>query len=441
MDNTIPKTQLFSTLRFNFCHVIPYYLLGIFSQRPTVSKLFRFLRIHPFHPKYCQKLRKKYKSDYIYTRMLFNKVLLVFDVNGIQQILNKSPSIYGVADLKLRGMSYFQPDSVTLSNGHYWHERRQFNEFVLETDKKTHSLAAPFVRSIKTVLLDYTTNNKTPSRWQDFSSLFEQLVQHAVMGKVNIANKTIFKRLMSLMEKANRIFLLRPSAKLTVQDHELRAQLHEPAQNSLLSLCPHAPGSTIVDPERQIPHWLFAMGDTLAANVIRTLLLICTHPDIQAKVLTQLDKIDTITPETANSLDFLEHCTQEAMRLWPTTSMLARKMNTRDTLQGKILPVGTTLIILNNAMHRDTIYQEDANLFKPERWEKTEIDYAYNHLSNGTQICAGKYLALLLAKTMLAQLLKTWKFSVTSPSIKAGHAIPYINNYFSIRFRVKKREG
>ncbi|VAW78932.1 hypothetical protein MNBD_GAMMA12-3232 [hydrothermal vent metagenome] len=438
MDNKIPKTSFITTLLFNLCHVIPYYLSGIFTQRHRITKFFAFLGIQAFNPKYCEKLRSRYRSDYIYTRMLFSKVLLVFDVKGIQQILDKSPAVYGVADLKFRGMSYFQPNSVTLSSGHQWYDRRQFNESVLETDQKLHSLAQPFLTTIESITSKKNELDNEPVHWDYFSTLFMQLAQQTILGDSNKTNSKILARLMSLMAKANRIFLLRPSKKLAAQDHDLRARLHAAPKDSLLSLCPHVANNVNIEPEHQVPHWLFAMGDTLAANVIRTLLLICTHPAIEKKVLAQIKEAGALTAEAIDSLDLLEHCTQETMRLWPTTPMLARKMLRRDNLQGNMLMTGTSLLILNNATHRDTRYQKDAHLFNPERWKEGNSDYAYNHFSNGTQICPGKNLALFLSKAVLAQLFTQWKFQVCSPTIKEGLAIPTINHYFSIRFKVDR---
>ena len=438
MDNIIPKTGFLDTLRFNLCHVVPYYLLGIFSQRPLISKLFRVFGIHPFHPKYCKNLRQRYASDYLYTRMGFTKALLVFDVNGINQILESSPEIYGVPDLKETGMKYFQPNSVTISDGHDWYERRQFNEFVLESANKTHSFGTNFINSIETLVKKHTTDNKAPCQWRDFSNLFEQVVQQIIFGESNRGNQKIFRRLMKLMSKANRIFLLRPSPAQARQDHELRARLHAPGKHSLLSRCPHMDLNPTVEPEHQVPHWLFGIGDTLASNVVRTLLLICSHPDIEKNVLSEIRNAGELTVESIDQLELLENCVQEAMRLWPTTSLLARKMRTRDNLQGRMLAAGTTVIILNNATHRDTDYQHDANQFNPDRWDNSRIDYAYNHLSNGPQVCAGKNLALFLAKTILASLLSTWKFKARNPSVSPSKPIPYINDYFSIRFRAVK---
>ena len=61
-----------------------------------------------------------------------NKTLLLLDHFGAEHVLKNSPEIYASdPDAKRRGMSHFQPDSLTISTGDKWRDRRRFNEAVL----------------------------------------------------------------------------------------------------------------------------------------------------------------------------------------------------------------------------------------------------------------------------------------------------------------------
>src|SRR5438105_318269 len=78
---------------------------------------------------------------------------------------------------------------------------------------------------------------------------------------------------------------------------------------SLVSLFAEAPVTETTKPARQVTHWLFALGDTLAINAARCLALLATHDDARAWA----------AQDAGASLDA---CLHETMRLWPTTPML-----------------------------------------------------------------------------------------------------------------------
>src|SRR5205823_2609352 len=102
--------------------------------------------------------------------------------------------------------------------------------------------------------------------------------------------------------------------------------------------------------------------------------------------------------QDVESLKYLEACVQEAMRLWPTTPWLLRETVTEDTLNGCRVAAKTQVLILNNFNHRDKQSHPFADRFTPELWIDNGSNFCFNHLSNGPQVCAGKGLALFIAK-------------------------------------------
>ena len=87
----------------------------------------------------------------------------------------------------------------------------------------------------------------------------------------------------------------------------LESQLRDPEPGSLLARFADAPQTDRTRIVHQIPHWMFAMRDTLATNVYRALAVIAAQPEIERRALEDLEG------------PYLEGCLQEAMRLWPTT--------------------------------------------------------------------------------------------------------------------------
>ena len=93
-----------------------------------------------------------------------------------------------------------------------------------------------------------------------------------------------------------------------------------PSTGSLVSLFAEAPADAETKPVGQIPHWLFATGDTLAINAFRALgAARQSHP--RQRELGEADGLDASGADSPTS----RRCLEEAMRLWPTTTMLSRE--------------------------------------------------------------------------------------------------------------------
>ena len=142
-----------------------------------------------------------------------------------------------------------------------------------------------------------------------------------------------------------------------------------------------------------MPHWLCATHDTLAISSFRCLALLASHEEQRTRAL--------------DDDAYMEACLHEAMRLWPTTPMLARETTTDVDWNGATVPAGTQVLIVNTYFHRNPDTHEFADRFSPEAWiEGTAADdWSFNHLSHGPQGCPGSRLALFLGAKMLATVL------------------------------------
>jgi len=427
MNQPIPTASLLDTLRFNLFHVLPYFLQGIFTRNRRWTAVLEWLRLHPFSVRFCNHLKRRY-GNYVYIRMLQRKSLVVLDVEGVRHVLDHSPDIYAETEQKRRGFGHFQPDSATISRGDAWRDRRQFNEDVLHSGEPIHPQAGGFLEAIHDAV-----ETEQVTDWQGFEELFDAVMLQIVLGRAMAGEEVLSQDLTTLMRRANNIFARRPSPRLAHLRSGLRSRLHTSDVPSLVALCPHARTTPITKPVSQVPHWMFAIRDTLAANAARTMALIAVHTE-QAELLRQeLAGADLQSPAGIDALSYLEGCLQEAMRLWPTTPLLVRETVCRDTLANDIIPARLQVLIFNNFHHRDTRSYRDADRFRPEFWKNHEVDYRFNHFSNGRQVCAGKRLALFLAKAVLASLLVRHRYELLSPALDPQH-LPYTYNYYKLRF-------
>ena len=105
--------------------------------------------------------------------------------------------------------------------------------------------------------------------------------------------------------------------------------------------------------------------------------------------------------------------------------MIVRKARRDDDLQGRPVRVGAQVLIHNGFNHRNVEAVPDPDRFRPERWQQGVWDYRFNPMSNGPQACAGRDLALFLGKAFLGRLFEGRAWTLTTPSLAAGRAVPH----------------
>jgi cytochrome P450 len=191
----------------------------------------------------------------------------------------------------------------------------------------------------------------------------------------------------------------------------------------------------------QLPHWMFAMRDTLGSNTFRALAAIVADPAVEGHVREELDAVGGLDPAALDGLRYLEGCLEEAMRLWPTVPLIARETTRATTLAGERLEEGTQVMIANTFNHRDREQVPDADRLCPGRWAGGERDPRFNHLSNGSQYCPAIPLLLLLGKAVLARVLEAHTLTLHEPVLDPGRPLPHMVDFFAIRFGARPRRA
>jgi cytochrome P450 len=367
-------------------------------------------------------------------RLLGGRIVVLWGGDAITEVLDRSADVYASdAGAKGKGMAHFQPDALTLSCGEDWRDRRQFNESVLATPERIHPLAERFLA----VVADEVTRLRLGDelRWPDFERLFDRITLRVIFGDRSRDDHELTERLEKLMGEANRIVALSESDEYHEFYGRLERHLRDPEPGSLISRFAGAPQTDRTRVVHQIPHWMFAMRDTLGANAYRALAAVVADPDIERRVRREVEDGDLSDPAAVDRLSYLEGCLHEAMRLWPTTPLLARETTRETTLAGEELEQGTQVMILNTFNHRDRERVPDADRFVPERWAEGERDYRFNHLSNGSQDCPGGPLVLLLGKAVLGRMLEQYSLSLERPDLDPARPLPHMLDFFDISFR------
>ena len=152
-----------------------------------------------------------------------------------------------------------------------------------------------------------------------------------------------------------------------------------------------------------------------------------------ARAREEINACDLSQPSDIARLTYVEGSLQEAMRLWPTTPMLARESLRRDALGDDEIAPGTQVVMFNQALHRDPDTVGDADRFDPERWRGNRVDPGFNHMSNGPQDCAGRNLALFIGTAVLANLVEQG-YRLATPGLDVSGPMPATLNHFRLRF-------
>jgi hypothetical protein len=396
----------------------------MFTRRPGWSWLLDRALSDPQGVRLVSELRRRYGSDYLWLDVFRKPSLLVLDLRGIRQILDSSPEVYGPPDLKVRGMSHFQPEAVTVSIGDDWRRRRAFTDEVLASGVPIHPRASEFLGVVASATGPLTAPVAPAVRWRDLHEAFRKITTGVVFGPFVEAD-SVLARLDHLMRRANRIAGRTDTPERNALHNGIRARVTDPRAGGLAAVaCPHLAPDDPLPVAGQVPHWLFAMRDTLATHCANTLALVAAHAEAQERICAEVAGTDLSDPAGVNRMVYLEGSLREAMRLWSTTPLIVRKALRDDELGGHPVPAGSQVIIHNGFNHRSSDAIADPDRFQPEIWPQGVWDYRFNSMSNGPQACAGRELALFLGKAVLGRLFERHGWRLRRPTLDSRAPIP-----------------
>jgi cytochrome P450 len=431
----LPEASLAESLQFVALVLLPTLARGLFSPRPKVARKLADVDADGRAISLLAEIRRNHGGEG--ARLLGGRLVVLWGSDAIREVLDHSADVYASdSGAKGKGMSHFQPDALTLSRGEEWRDRRAFNEAVLATGDRVHPLAERFLAVVAEEVERMRAGGLEFSDWEE---LFDRITLRVIFGDGSRDDQELTDLLEQLMSEANRLVGLSEGDDYYELYGRLEGKLIDPEPDSLIGRFAEAPQTDRTRVVHQLPHWMFAMRDTLATNSYRALACILADPAIEGRAREELEGADVSSPEALGDASYLEGCLAEAMRLWPTTPILARETTRETTLAGERLDAETQVMIVNTFNHRDREAVEDADVFVPERWEGSGSDYRFNHLSNGSQSCPGGPLVYLLGKAVLAQALDRYDIELKRPSLEPSEPLPYVLDHFEVQFGLKRR--
>jgi cytochrome P450 len=428
----LEDASLVESLQFVATGLIPSLVRGLFKPRRLAMRWLTALDTDGRAIRALSAMRDKHGGQGV--RLLRGRMAVLWGADAIREVLDNSATTYAAdSGAKGKGMSHFQPDAVTISRGEDWRDRRAFNDSVLAYSDRVHPLADRFLA----VVADEVARLRIGPQleWTQFEGLWDHITLRVIFGDRARGDQELTALLAKLMEEGQRLVGVGPNEEYYEFYGRIESYLRDPEPGSMVARVADAPQSDRTRVAHQVPHWMFAMRDTLGANTYRALAVIVADPTLASRVREEISD-----PAAVDGMELLGGVLHEVMRLWPTTPLLARETTSETTLSGAKLDEGTQVMMLNIFNHRAPTGIDDAERVVPERWTGgAPTEYRFNHLSNGTQNCPGGPLVLLLGKAVVARMLDEYELKLEEPSLPAGGEMPSMLDFFAIRFDVEPR--
>jgi cytochrome P450 len=146
----------------------------------------------------------------------------------------------------------------------------------------------------------------------------------------------------------------------------------------------------------------FAGFETTARTLTWGWYLLARHPEAMAKLQAEADRVlGERTPglDDLDRLTYTRMVTDEVLRIYPPTALLARENLEDDEIGGYRIPAGSMVILVPYQVHRDPDLWPDPERFDPERFSAEQSaerpKTAYIPFAAGQRICVGNNFALM----------------------------------------------
>jgi cytochrome P450 len=162
--------------------------------------------------------------------------------------------------------------------------------------------------------------------------------------------------------------------------------------------------------------------DTSASTLSSLFWVLARRPDVVRKLRREV--VETLgqkkpTWTDLKDMKYLNMVLKETLRLWaPVSSNL--RMAAHDTVLPKgggpdgqsplFVPKGSSCRFSLYSLHRrKDLYGEDAEEFRPERWETLRVSWEYVPFSGGPRVCIGQQFALTQMSYLVARVFQTFQ--------------------------------
>jgi cytochrome P450 len=194
---------------------------------------------------------------------------------------------------------------------------------------------------------------------------------------------------------------------------------------------------------------IFEAGhETTAVALTFTWYLLAHHPDVEAKLHAELDRVlGGRAPSAADmeTLPYTRQVIEEAMRLYPPApAVTGRRAVAPDEICGVKVEPGDRILVSTWVLHRHRTLWDDPETFDPDRFSAERSAgrhrFAYMPFGGGPRICIGMGMALQEAVLILATLAQRFRVRMVTPQQVKIRAAITIAPQDGLKMRLEARE-
>lgn len=194
--------------------------------------------------------------------------------------------------------------------------------------------------------------------------------------------------------------------------------------------------------------FILAAHETSAGSLTWTTYALVMNPDLQDRLREEIlsaTKNGHSGPDyyTVESMRFLNNFLRESLRLYSPGLTLPREAAEDVVISGVQIPKGTTVTIVPAMIQQNPlIWGEDAEEFKPDRWDNLSSEaaspYAVTAFSGGPRVCIGRSFAYLEMKAVLVELLSKFVFEPVDRNLKMRNPALTLKPEGGLRVKVRR---
>ena len=166
---------------------------------------------------------------------------------------------------------------------------------------------------------------------------------------------------------------------------------------------------------------LILAGHETTANALTwTWYLLSQHPEIEARLHSEIDQLDGRLPGMADipRLAYVERVVTEALRLYPPAWIVGRRAIDDYPIADYVIPRRGMLVMSPYVMHRDARFFPDPDRFNPDRWTPESRaalpKFAYFPFGGGMRQCIGEQFAMMELVLLVSTIAQRWQLRLAA---------------------------